>query len=70
MGAIVTEMQIQRLADAIMAEWLDSQSDSGAIWKKSFEALQVLKSESGEEGLKRAYEIAYARWEAMHKSMR
>lgn len=66
----MSEMEIQRLADAIMAEWLDSQSDSGAIWKKSFEALQVLKSEAGEEGLKQAYEIAYARWEAMRNSVR
>lgn len=67
MGAVVSEYEITRLADAIMAEWLDSQSDSGAIWQKSFEALQVLKSEAGEEGLKQAYEIAYARWAEMNK---
>jgi hypothetical protein len=50
-----------------MATWLDSFSDSGAIWQKSHEALQVLKSEAGEEGLKEAYEIAKARWAEMNK---
>jgi hypothetical protein len=50
-----------------MATWLDSFSDSGAIWQQSHEALKVLKSEAGEEGLKEAYEIARDRWRAMNK---
>jgi hypothetical protein len=61
----MSEVEIKRLADAIIAEWLDSQSDNGAIWQKSFHALEVLKSEAGEEGLKEAYKIARSRYEAM-----
>jgi hypothetical protein len=67
MGTVMSRSEIERLADAIMATWLDSFSDSGAIWQKSHEALQVLKSEAGEEGLKEAYEIAKARWAEMNK---
>lgn len=63
----MSRTDIERLADAIMATWLDSFSDSGAIWQKSHEALKVLKSEAGEEGLKEAYEIARDRWRAMNK---
>lgn len=65
MGTSVSEVEIKRLADAIIAEWLDAQSDNGDIWKKSFHALEVLKSEAGEEGLKEAYRIAYERYNAM-----
>jgi hypothetical protein len=67
MGAVVSEKEINRLVDAIMAEWLDSYSDSGAIWEKSFQALQVLKSEAGEEGIRQAYQIARDRWEKIGK---
>lgn len=63
----MSRTDIERLADAIMATWLDSFSDSGAIWQKSHEALQVLKSDAGEEGWKQAYEIARDRWRAMNK---
>lgn len=66
----MSRSDIERLADAIMAEWLDSYSDSGAIWEKSYEALKVLKSEASEEGIREAYEIARTRWEEMTKHLR
>jgi hypothetical protein len=62
----VTNMQAHRLADLIMAEWLDSQSDSGAIWLKSYEALQVAKGENPQEVFDEAIQIANARWKKMH----
>jgi hypothetical protein len=61
----LTNITPEKLADLIMAEWLDSQSDSGAIWRRSWEALQLAKQESGEDLIKKAYEIAYARYEAL-----
>jgi hypothetical protein len=59
------EIEPKHLADLIVAEWLDSQSDSGNIWKRSYEALQLAKREAGEELIKEAYDIARARMEAM-----
>jgi predicted 2-oxoglutarate/Fe(II)-dependent dioxygenase YbiX len=67
MGTVMSRSDIERLADAIMAEWLDSQSDSGAIWEKSHRELKVLKSEASEEGIEEAYAIARARWEKVGK---
>jgi len=61
----VTDIRAHRLADLIMAEWLDSQSDSGAIWQKSHEALKVARGESPQEVLDEALEIATARWKKM-----
>ena len=58
-------MTPERLADLIMAEWSDKQSDSGSIWKRSFEALELAKEESGQELIEQAYKIAYDRWEAL-----
>jgi hypothetical protein len=69
-GAVLSRSDVERLADAIIADWLDSRTDSGSIWKTSHEASRVLQSELGEEGLQQAYDIAYARWEAMRKSVR
>jgi hypothetical protein len=62
----VTDIRAHRLADLIMAEWLDSQSDSGAIWLKSYEALQVAKEENSQAIFDEAVEIARARWRKMH----
>jgi hypothetical protein len=62
----VTDIRAARLADLIMAEWLDSQSDSGAIWLKSYEALQVAKAENPGEIFAEAIQIANARWKKMH----
>jgi hypothetical protein len=56
------------LADLIVAEWMDSQSDSGNLWKKSYEALELGKRDAGEELIKEAYDIAYARVDAMRRS--
>jgi hypothetical protein len=61
----VTDIRAHRLADLIMAEWLDSQSDSGAIWERSHAALKVAKVENPQEVLDEAFEIAHARWKKM-----
>jgi predicted 2-oxoglutarate/Fe(II)-dependent dioxygenase YbiX len=61
----VTDIRAARLADLIMAEWLDSQSDSGAIWLQSHEALKVAKAEHSEQIVQEALEIAHARWKKM-----
>ena len=62
------EIEPKDLADLIIAEWMDSQSDSGAIWKRSWQALQLAKQECGEELIEEAYRIAYARVEAMRSN--
>ena len=62
----VTDIRAHRLADLFMAEWLDSQSDSGAIWKRSHAALEVAKAENSEELIEQAYRIATARWNKMN----
>jgi uncharacterized Zn finger protein len=61
----VTDIRAQRLADLIMAEWLDSQSDSGAVWERSWLALKVAKSENPEAVFAEAMQIANARWKKM-----
>ena len=61
----VTDIRAARLADLIMAEWLDSQSDSGAIWEQSWEALKIAKAENPEEVFREALQIAHARWKKM-----
>jgi hypothetical protein len=63
-----TLIEPKDLADLIVAEWLDSQSDSGNLWRTSNEALQLGKRDAGEELIKEAYEIAYARVEAMRRN--
>jgi len=44
---------------------LDSQSDSGAIWEKSWAALKLAKTENPEEVFREALRIAHARWKKM-----
>jgi fatty acid-binding protein DegV len=61
----VTDIRAHKLADQIMATWLDSQSDSGAIWLQSHEALKVAKAEHSEEIVAEALEIAHERWRKM-----
>jgi hypothetical protein len=61
----VTDIRAQRLADLIMAEWLDSQSDSGAIWLKSWAALKIAKEENPQAVFDEAIQIANARWKKM-----
>jgi methionyl-tRNA formyltransferase len=61
----VTDIRAHRLADLIMAGWLDSQSDSGAIWLKSHEALKVAKEENSQQVFDEAMEIAHERWRKM-----
>ena len=61
------DLDVERLAQLIFAEWMDSQSDSGAIWKKSHEALQLAKQDAGEEKIKQAYEIAYSRLDKLRR---
>jgi hypothetical protein len=61
----VTDIRAHKLADQIMATWLDSQSDSGARWLQSHEALKVAKAEHPEEIVAEALEIAHERWRKM-----
>lgn len=61
----VRDIRAHRLADLIMAEWLDSQSDSGNIWLRSHEALKVAKEENPQAVYDEALEIARARWKKM-----
>lgn len=64
-GDNVTDMQAHKLADLIMAEWLDAHSDSGAIWQKSYNALKLAKAENPEAVFAEALQIANARWKKM-----
>jgi hypothetical protein len=61
----VTDIRAHRLADLIVAGWLDSQSDSGAVWLKSHEALKVAKDENPQAVFDEAMEIARERWRKM-----
>jgi hypothetical protein len=61
----VTDIRAHRLADLIMAEWLDSQSDSGAIWQRSHDALKIAKTENPQAVFEEALEIAHERWRKM-----
>jgi hypothetical protein len=61
----VTDIRAHRLADLIMAEWLDSQSDSGAIWQRSHDALKIAKAENPQAVFDEALEIAHERWRKM-----
>lgn len=61
-------IQPKDLADLIVAEWMDSQSDSGNTWKTSFQALELAKRDAGEELIKEAYDLAYARVDKMRRN--
>jgi hypothetical protein len=61
----VRDIRAHRLADLIMAEWLDSQSDSGAIWQRSHDALKIAKTENPQAVFDEALEIAHERWRKM-----
>jgi hypothetical protein len=56
------EMEAFRLAKIIMREWEDSYSDSGAIWERSYDALQQAKKANSPELMEQAYQIARERW--------
>ena len=58
-----TEKVVERLAQLMFATWIDSQSDDGAIWRRSNEALKLAKAEAGEELVAQAYELAKARYQ-------
>ena len=59
---------VERLVEGITAEWLDSYSDSGAIWQQSFDKLQAMKAECSTEEIVEAYTIARERWAEMTKA--
>jgi hypothetical protein len=63
-GTLITSKD---LADLIVAEWLDSQSDSGSLWQSSYQALELAKQDAGEKLLEEAYSIARARFDAMRR---
>lgn len=62
----VTSIEAHKIADLMMQEWLSSYSDSGWVWKKDYNALQVAKNAVSEEIVAEAYEIAKARWAKIH----
>jgi hypothetical protein len=62
----VTSIEAHKLADLMMQEWVSSYSDSGALWERDYNALQVIKSEAGDEIVEEAYQLAKARWDKMH----
>jgi hypothetical protein len=61
------EKDVERLAQLIFAEWMDAQSDNGAIWQKSWEALQLGKQDSSEEKIMAAYKLAYSRMDKLRR---
>jgi hypothetical protein len=56
---------VERLAQLIFASWIDSQSDSGATWRRSLDALKLAKQEAGEALVAEAYELAKSRYEKL-----
>lgn len=62
----VTSIEAHKIADLMMQEWLSSYSDSGWVWEKDYNALQVAKRAVSEEIVAEAYEIAKARWAKIH----
>lgn len=62
----VTSIEAHKIADLMMQEWLSSYSDSGWVWEKDYNALQVAKNAVSEEIVAEAYEIAKARWAKIH----
>jgi hypothetical protein len=67
MNENVVSLEAQRLSHLIIADWLDSQSDSGAVWRRSHEALEIAKREDGQDVIDEAYRIAYERWNRLGK---
>lgn len=57
------EMEAFRLAKIILREWEDSYSDNGAIWARSYDALEQAKKANPPELMDRAYQIARERWD-------
>lgn len=57
------DLAAYQIAKLIMREWHDSYSDSGAIWERSWDAVQQAKKANSPEIMARAYEIARERWE-------
>jgi hypothetical protein len=57
------EKTVEQLAQLMYASWIDSQSDSGATWRRSSAALKLAKQEAGEELVEQAYQLAKARYE-------
>ena len=63
------KINAQRLADLIIAEWLDSHIDSGNLWKQSWQALQVAKQDAGDVMIEEAYRLAVSRLDAMRRDV-
>jgi hypothetical protein len=61
----MTSLNVEKLADVIMAEWLDRQGDSGSFWKESGLARSLAAEENGQELIEQAYRIAYDRYEGL-----
>jgi len=62
----VISIEAHKLADLMIQEWVSCYSDNGALWERDYNALQVIKSEAGDEIVEEAYQLAKARWDRMH----
>lgn len=62
-----SQITVQQLSELIFAEWMDAMSDNGAIWQKSWHALQLAKQDAGEEKIMEAYRLAYSRMDALRR---
>ena len=61
----VTNFSAVRMADQIMAEWLDYDNDSAGLYHRLFTQLEALGEKNPHEVIVEAYEIADARWERL-----
>ena len=57
----VVNMDAYRLADLIVKNWMDAYSDNGAIWRRSQDALDLVKRQVSPELWDRAMVIARRR---------
>jgi hypothetical protein len=62
----VTHIEAHKLADLMIQEWISAYSDDGRLWEQDYDALQVIKSNVGDEIVEEAYQLAKARWDKMH----
>ena len=62
----VTSMGTHKLADLILAEWLDSMSDNGAVWAASERAVRDAKAQVSVAVFEEAFRIAQDKWRKIH----
>jgi hypothetical protein len=58
----VTDLNARRISELMVQHWSDAYSDNGAIWKRSGEALEVIRANVSEEVWEDAHRMASLRW--------